>query len=230
MNVLFWDIDGTLMKTAKAGLYAFQQASYDLFGVTADFGPIETAGMTDCYISAQIIRQVTKEEPEVHKVKEMVERYEELLCSHLTARAGEVMPNVEAILAHFHAKDDFVSLLLTGNTTAGARAKLRRYNLDQYFDFDASGFGDNCQNRTALAHQALANARKHYAVDSSQIFVIGDTPNDIACGKAIDAYTVAIATGIYPLDELINHSPWWAVPQLPAPHEFEAKLKSTCAG
>ena len=39
------------------------------------------------------------------------------------------------------------------------------------------------------------------------IFVIGDTPRDIECGKIIGAKTVAIATGDYSRDQLASHHP-----------------------
>jgi phosphoglycolate phosphatase-like HAD superfamily hydrolase len=34
------------------------------------------------------------------------------------------------------------------------------------------------------------------------VFVIGDTPHDIACGKVIGAQTIGVATGGYTVDEL----------------------------
>jgi phosphoglycolate phosphatase-like HAD superfamily hydrolase len=37
--------------------------------------------------------------------------------------------------------------------------------------------------------------------------VIGDTPRDIECGRAIGAKTVAIATGHYSFEELAEHAP-----------------------
>jgi phosphoglycolate phosphatase-like HAD superfamily hydrolase len=40
-----------------------------------------------------------------------------------------------------------------------------------------------------------------------RILVIGDTPRDIECGRAIGAKTVAIATGHYSQDELVAHRP-----------------------
>ena len=42
---------------------------------------------------------------------------------------------------------------------------------------------------------------------AERIFVIGDTPRDIECGKAVGARTVAIATGNYSRAELAAHNP-----------------------
>jgi phosphoglycolate phosphatase-like HAD superfamily hydrolase len=182
--------------------------------------------MTDCHISAQIIQQAIGQPPSAEQVRALVQRYEELVYAHLLEREGEVLTGVEPILAYFHGHDDYVSLLLTGNTTIGAQAKLTRYKLAKYFDFKASGFGDTCYNRLELAKNALANATKHYPLAKSKVFVIGDTPNDIICGKSIHAYTIAVATGTYRVDQLLSHEPWWAVPHLPSPTAFAEKIKN----
>jgi phosphoglycolate phosphatase-like HAD superfamily hydrolase len=44
--------------------------------------------------------------------------------------------------------------------------------------------------------------------------VVGDTPFDIRCGKAIGAKVLAVATGGAKLEELKKHKPDWAVPDL----------------
>ncbi len=225
LKVLFWDIDGTLLRTAKAGLFAFRQATEELYAASPDFDTVKTAGMTDCHIAAQIIALASGREPRPEETAALVARYIELLPPHLEARRGFVIPPVADILEYLAGKPGYVSLLLTGNTSAGARAKLTSYAIAHYFDFAASAFGDDCLSRSDIAARALASARQRYpAVPPEDIFVIGDTPNDISCGKAIGARTVAVATGTYSAAELAAHSPWWAVEQLPAPAEFAAKL------
>lgn len=62
------------------------------------------------------------------------------------------------------------------------------------------------------------------AVRPQDIVVIGDTPNDISCGRSIGARTIAVATGTFSVDELKPHAPWWAVDRLPASDEFVARL------
>jgi phosphoglycolate phosphatase len=55
--------------------------------------------------------------------------------------------------------------------------------------------------------------------------VIGDTPHDVRCGKAIGARTVAVASGPrYSLDELESSGPWLALERLPEPTELRASL------
>ncbi|MDD4602159.1 hypothetical protein SDC9_43518 [bioreactor metagenome] len=225
MKILFWDIDGTLMKTDRAGLFAFQQAVKEVLNADADFTSIKTAGMTDCYIAGEIIKMHKGREAKSHEITALIKHYEELLPAHLAARKGKLMPYVRELLEHFHKRDDFISLLLTGNTSSGATAKLTRYEIVQYFDFTISAFGDNCPDRLELAADALSKATTRYPrITPKDMFVIGDTPNDIRCGKAINANTIAVATGSYSLEDLALHTPWWTVKTLPEPAEFEAKL------
>jgi len=225
MNILFWDIDGTLVRTDKAGLYAFIQATVDLFGSKPNFDRITTAGMTDCHIGSEIISGITGIKPQEKELAALLRHYEELLPAHLAARQGYSIEPVREILTDLDTNPEFVSLLLTGNTVAGATAKLTRYNLIQFFDFATSAFGDSCHDRSGVAAEALSLLQKKFPADpGNKIFVIGDTPNDIRCGKEIGAKTIAVATGPFSAEELQAHSPWWVVERLPAPPEFIARL------
>ena len=227
LKILFWDIDGTILRTGKAGLYAFQKATAEFYGVCPSFDQITTAGMTDCHIAAQIIAAVAGRQPDDKETAALVERYIDLLPAHLATRQGFIIPPVQEILEFIGGDSGFVQLLLTGNTAAGARAKLECYGIDHFFDFAASAFGDGCLSRADIAARARTNANSRYPhVAPADIFVIGDTPNDISCGKTIGARTIAVATGAYSLSELVACQPWWAVERLPEPAEFAAKLQA----
>ena len=76
-----------------------------------------------------------------------------------------------------------------------------------------------------IARTALAQARQILGtVSPEQVYVIGDTPHDVACGKAIGARAVAVATGGYTLEQLRATKPWWLLPSLPDPDQFLARL------
>ena len=196
-----------------------------MYANTPDYGRITTAGMTDCYIAAQIIALAAGRPAEENETAALVRRYIDLLPGYLASRQGFVIPPVHDILSYLDKMPGYISLLLTGNTSSGAHAKLAHYKIDHFFDFTASAFGDDCHTRAEIAARAWANVRERYpSVRPEDIFVIGDTPNDISCGKAIGANTVAVATGTFSVGELAAHSPWWAVERLPAPAEFTAKL------
>jgi phosphoglycolate phosphatase-like HAD superfamily hydrolase len=219
MTVLFWDIDGTLLTTARAGVFAWEDAVKELTGRTEfQLAQLRIAGMTDYQIARMTFESlgIEVDEPFLHR---FVNRYGELLPSSLPRRKGHVMPNVREILEHLEQHHSHVrSYLLTGNTRAGAHAKLTHYDLIQFFPGGA--FAEDTGDRSSIAQRALEIARSAGPVADGGIFVIGDTPHDIECANAIGARTIAVATGGYSLEELEGHRPWRLFAELPPPSEF----------
>src|SRR5262249_47697192 len=123
------------------------------------------------------------------------EAYLKALPKSLAARSGKVLPGIVSLLEVLSARDDILIGLLTGNTREGARIKLAHYGLDHYFGF--GGFGDNHVERDDVAREALVKAQScvKAPVDLRRVWVIGDTPGDVSCGRAISARTIAVATG-----------------------------------
>jgi phosphoglycolate phosphatase-like HAD superfamily hydrolase len=222
MTVLFWDIDGTLLTTGRAGMFAWSDSVKELTGREFDLKTeIRTAGLTDYQIAVKTF-EVMGVSIEDGLLERLVRRYEELLPSSLPRKNGSVLPNVREILEHFTDRPDVRSYLLTGNTRGGARAKLTYYGL---IDFFADGaFAEDAGDRSSIARRALELARRAAPVADDCLFVIGDTPHDIECAKAIGARTVAVATGGYTLDELRAHEPWRAFAELPPAAEFAALI------
>ena len=218
MTVLFWDIDGTLITTRRAGMYAWNDSVKELTGREFDLKvEIRTAGLTDYQIAVKTF-ELLGLAPDEALVERLVRRYEELLPSSLPLKAGTVLPNVREILEHLRDRADVRSYLLTGNTRGGARAKLTYFGLMEFFPDGA--FAEDAGARSAIAARALALARRAAPVADDRVFVIGDTPHDVECARAIDARTIAVATGGYTLDELRAHDPWRAFEELPPPGEF----------
>ncbi|MBP2640939.1 MAG: PhnX-like: phosphonatase-like hydrolase [Firmicutes bacterium] len=226
LNILFWDIDGTLVRTSKAGLYAFDEAAIQLWNRSIDFSGIRSAGMTDHSIAAQIVQAASGREPREEEIIALTDRYEELLLSHLAQRTCRVLPSILEILNHLQHQENYKTLLLTGNSRKGAEIKLRHLGLASYFDFAYSAFCDHRSSRTEIARSALTAIDELFPGEKSpNLFVIGDTPHDIQCGQAIGAYTIAVATGTFSVSQLREHSPWWSVEELPQPDEFQSKLE-----
>ena len=217
MTVLFWDIDGTLLTTAKAGVFAWEDAVRELTGREFELIQMRIAGLTD-YQIAQRTFETLGIETDAAFLHRFVDRYGELLPSSLPRRQGRVLPNVREILEHLSGRQDIRSYLLTGNTRAGARAKLTHYDLIQYLPDGA--FAEDTGDRASIARRALDLARGAGAIAEDGVFVIGDTPHDIDCATAISARTIAVATGGYSSEELKAHKPWRVFNELPPADEF----------
>lgn len=220
--LLFWDIDGTLLTTARAGIFAWEEAVGDVVGRPVSLQDMHTAGLTDVEIARRILIGIG-EELRGEVVNRLLRRYELLLPARLPLRVGHALPGVRETLEYLASQPGTRSLLLTGNTAAAARAKLSHYGLAAFFD--AGAFAEDGDDRPGIARRALEIARAQFgSIPPGGVFVIGDTPEDIVCGRSIGAKTVAVATGLYSRQELEQHHPWWAVDRLPPPHEFVARI------
>ena len=218
MTVLFWDIDGTLLTTGKAGVPAWEEAVREVVGHDFQLSKFRIAGLTDYQIAVRTFEMLGVDVDE-DTIRRMVKRYEELLPEALPLKQGRVLPNVREILELLERRTDVRSYLLTGNTRGGARAKLTHYDLVQVLPGRRVRRG----RQRAVRHRR-ASARSGAArgpVNDRAVFVVGDTPHDIHCANAIGARTVAVATGGYSLDELESHHPWRAFAELPPADEFE---------
>lgn len=176
------------------------------FGIRDDLQGIEVAGRTDPGIVHQILRK-QKIELSDENIAAFLDGYVELLALELPLRKGRVLPGVEELLRRLQARPQNVLALLTGNLRRGAELKLAHYGLWDFFEFGA--FADDHHDRNELGAFARTRAREKYAIDfgTADIDVIGDTPHDIACGKAIGARTIAVTTGSFSRAELAAHEP-----------------------
>ena len=217
MTVLFWDIDGTLLTTGKAGVPAWEAAVREVTGRDFQLSSIRIPGLTDFQIAVRTF-ELLGVEADDDTLRRMVRLYEEGLPAALPLKQGHVMPNVREILDQLQRRDDVRSYLLTGNTRGGARAKLTHYDLFKYFPDGA--FAEDNGDRSTIAVRALELARRSGPVAADRVFVIGDTPHDIDCANAIGAKTIAVATGGYTIDELATRAPWKIFKELPPPDRF----------
>jgi phosphoglycolate phosphatase len=217
MKILFWDIDGTLLTTGKAGVPAWEAALRETTGKEFQLSSIRIPGLTDFQIAARTF-ELLDVPSNGGLLERMVARYEDLLPTALPLKHGHVMPNVREILETLRGHNDVRSYLLTGNTRRGARAKLTHYDLMKYFPDGA--FAEDRGSRGSIAQRAVELARRHGPADARQLFVIGDTPHDIEAAAAIDARIIVVATGGYSVEELSAHRPWRVFEELPPPAEF----------
>jgi phosphoglycolate phosphatase-like HAD superfamily hydrolase len=206
MHVCLFDIDGTLIHTRGAGMAALREGLREAFGVIEPTDQVAVHGRTDRGITRDLFRHHAINDRPEHWEK-FREAYLRVLPGTLAQRPGTVLPGIVALLETLSGRGDVALGLLTGNTKEGARIKLAHYGLDRYFEF--GGFGDNHFERDDVAREALAavTGRFNGSVDLARVWVIGDTPIDVGCGRAIGARTIAVATGNHTWDELAAARP-----------------------
>jgi phosphoglycolate phosphatase-like HAD superfamily hydrolase len=206
MHICLFDIDGTLLNTGGAGQAAMEAALRSEFGITWPAAGIPMAGRTDRAIMVDLLKHFgLSADAETWNAARA--GYLHHLPRTLDDRAGSVLPGIVELLEALSARDDVSLGLLTGNFRDGARLKLEYYALHHHFEF--GGYGDEHLHRDDVARQALDTANSHHngPVELNRVWVIGDTPADIACARAIGANAVAVGTGLYPLEDLEAEKP-----------------------
>jgi phosphoglycolate phosphatase-like HAD superfamily hydrolase len=213
MPTLLFDIDGTLVRTGGAGKAAMEAALRSAFGVRDINDTVPYSGRTDVDIAGSLLLAHDMPPTPEHRTR-LTEAYLDHLPRSLADRGGEVCPGIEPILTATHSHPDVLLGLLTGNIRRGARTKLAHFDLWDYFP--VGGFGDKHSDRDDVAREALAEVHRHTgrAVDPSDVWVIGDTPLDVRCARAVGAKVIAVATGWHPLAELEACRPDVALPDL----------------
>jgi phosphoglycolate phosphatase len=210
-HLVLFDIDGTILHSGGAGRDAMEYALATVFGTAGD-SSMRYDGKTDKQIVRESMRAAGISDTEIDAHMEQVVS---LYVATLPSRLGDperhvgLYPGVAELIAAVHARDDSVLGLLTGNVESGARLKLAAVGLD-FEQFRVNAFGSDNEVRgelPAIAHRRMQDAFG-VTLGGRDVVVIGDTPADISCGRALGARAIAVATGSYSVDELKAHHPY----------------------
>ncbi len=206
-RLALFDIDGTLVRTGGAGVRAFAKTFASEFRIPEATRELNFSGRTD----PSLVRECFQK----HGIPTTRENFDHFfgvyphwLAQYLNELPGGPCPGVfEVIEKLLHLPHPPTLGLLTGNIRLGAELKLRHYALWEFFELGA--FSDEHEDRhqlAAIAHERGTRFRKA-KIHPTEVLVIGDTPLDIACGKAIGAKTLAVATGSFSTNELATFKP-----------------------
>lgn len=214
IELVLFDIDGTLVRTGGAGIEAFRKVFVTEFGATDGFEKLKFAGRTDISLVREFF--------EYHKIpmtQENTERFFEhyvfLLDYILSNGAPKPCEGVLDFIAALRALPKPPVLgLLTGNIRLGGEIKLRHTGLWGTFTMGAFAEDGEDRNHIAAAGRDRGSQILGKKLHGEEILVIGDTPHDIRCGRYIDAKVLAVGTGGATMDELKAHHPDWAVENL----------------
>lgn len=204
MKVVLFDIDGTLLWTDGAGRRAVFQALTEHFGESGP-GHHEFDGKTDRQIVRELMRHAGVDDEAIDaRLADVISRYVDLLRTELAgAMAGHVFPGVRELLDTLESREDVLLGLLTGNVHDGAVAKLTAVGIEPA-RFRVGAFGSDHEHRPELPEIARLRAERMLGrpVAGRDVVVIGDTPADMGCGRAIGARAIGVATGRYTVDDL----------------------------
>ena len=205
MKLMLFDVDLTLVNTGGAGLRALDRAFVEILDIENVTDGVLPHGKTDPAIIREICHK--SDLPDVTRIESLVGRLLECYVHCLEEEVANspkyrVLPGILEILAEMREGGDVLTGLATGNVEVGARIKLERGRLNEYFPF--GGFGSDSENRSDVVRQAgRAGAEwRRVRIEPDDTFVIGDTPRDVAAGREAGFRTVGVATGSYKIEEL----------------------------
>ena len=203
MKLLLFDIDLTLIDSARSGRRAMTLAFEKLFGIKDGMEKVNFAGRTDRAIFRDaLIHQGMEWQKE--KEENFKGAYLEQLKIEIAKPNSDkhIEPGILELLNELSKSDDVVLGLLTGNWHEGAQMKLEHFQLYHFFEFGA--FANDSENRNELPRSAAQrfSEKTGLPISPENVFIIGDTPLDIACAKSFAAKSVAVATGFFSYEEL----------------------------
>ncbi len=229
MKVLLFDIDGTLVNTARVGTRALDRTFNSLFGWQDAGQQVEMAGRTDLAICRDILKKngIVNSSEQTSLLSKIKATYLQCLDQEISKSTTHcLMPGILELLKILHKQEHLLVGLLTGNIEEGAQRKLSMFGIENYFSFGA--FGSDSEFRQDLVPLAKARAEKicgHALGMDSNIWVIGDTPRDIQCARANGVFAVAVATGfVHAYHDLEQEKPDLLIKDFSAPQTFLQRL------
>src|SRR6266576_7147240 len=221
LRVLLWDLDGTLVRGERYGVFKDYTAPMlkSVFGTSGSLGEMMVSGMTDLQIVEEALRAsgITRDH--------IMARKDELLRCYIEemkratgngAHLLHAMPGSREVLQRVADHPRYQSALLTGNIKPAAYLKVELTGLAEFFQLPGA-FGDESFDRRDLPAIAAHRINEHLGADlqPEQFIVIGDTPNDIACARHFGARVLAVATGrVHSAEDLAACKPDALLPDL----------------
>lgn len=199
--VVLFDVDETLVHTGGAGARGWNAAFEKVYGSSADIGQHTSAGETDPQVARETFQGVIGREPVGDELDPLYAQYLLALSDDIWKSAHyRMLPGADQLLQRL--VDAGVILgIVSGAMEGAARTKLMPANLNRFFLFGA--YGSDSPDRSELTRVAIQKAaRLHLGLAPRDVFVVGDTPLDVAAAHAADAVSVGVATGKYSKSEL----------------------------
>jgi phosphoglycolate phosphatase len=208
-RLILWDIDGTLIRAGAIGTAIFDRALE--LGIGAQpAAMVSMGGKTDPqivreYLELMEVADIDGRLPVIldHLEREMAEGAGTL------ADGGYALPGVPELLARLAGEADVRQSVLTGNIAPNAVVKLAAFGLDRWLDLEVGAYGSDHADRNQLVPIALERVHRLRGdvIEAGQVWVVGDTANDLACARAGGARCLLVGTGRVSVEELAALEP-----------------------
>ena len=199
---LFWDIDGTLLRTNGAAAFPFAKAVSEYAGAEVIIDRKKLSGFTDYEIALSLLSSIGIT-TSLGNITLILESYAEKLPTSLNHGVVEKIGQIEQVLESILEIPEIEIAVGTGNFLPGAKIKLNHVGLINYFNDDnLFCASENYWSRDLI----ISNAKNSLSSDQIGI-VIGDSPKDILSAKACGLKNIAVTTGSHSHAELSEFKP-----------------------
>ena len=231
VDLVLFDIDGTLLNSGGRGRAAMIASASALFGRPDLFDELSFAGAVDSGIVARAMYSAGIA-PTPRRMGRMRATYARRLRRDLYANPGALCPGVPQVVEATRRSAKVG--LLTGNWPEGARIKLAAHGIGDDFAGCVGAYGDDAVDRNLLVPFAVRRARRRWG-EIRRVVVIGDTPADVACARAgavsmgsagPEVVAVAVETGFSTPDQLRDAGPDLQLPDLASGLEALLQLQA----
>ena len=204
-DAYLFDIDGTLLRDPdRIHMNSFASSIERVTGFAATLDGVLVHGSTDTAILNEACRRAGIP---AEVLEPQVEAILEAMRQTVNDRRGEMnlrlMPGVKNTLAHLAGKGALLGVA-TGNLEMIGWIKIEEAGLREWFRF--GGFSDHFPDRSELVADAARKARE-LAGAEARVCVVGDTPRDIVAAHANSLPVIAVATGNFSFDVLLEGRP-----------------------
>jgi phosphoglycolate phosphatase len=213
---VLWDIDGTLVRSGGVAARAFLDAVAEVTGVRPTAERRDYGGRLDPEIAEMLLAAVGATTTRIADVLQALQRLVAERLGDLRAQTS-TYPGVDALLAKL-AEAGIRQTVVTGNLAVIARHKLEAGGLVPPIELDLGGYGDSGPDRAAVARVALDRlSAAGWQSDLGGVWIVGDTPRDLACARAIGVRCALVATGRSTVEELAGLGADIVLPDLSDP-------------
>ena len=213
-DAYLFDIDGTLLRSRDRIHYeSFFESVRRVMDRELVLDGVTLSGNTDPGILFDAFR-LAELDPEHWQpmLEDVLDHMRTLVAAQRDQMNLVKMPGVDEMLAYLQSKGAALGIG-TGNLESIGWLKLEVLGVRHWFTF--GGFADKFAVRSDMIADAARQARNLRGANAS-VCVIGDTPFDISAAKANGLPTIAVATGHYSFEDLVEHQPEVCVSTLSA--------------
>ena len=204
-DAYLFDIDGTLLVSDDAVHYfAFCHTLKMLSGRSMNLEGVTTHGNTDIGILRDALTLGgIHEEQWRQQLNQACAAMGSFVSAHKEELRVRLLPHVHDILNHLQQRGAILGVA-TGNLKTIGRLKLAAGGIINFFT--AGSYSDQDENRRDVFRRALLSVQEQIG-SKSKICIIGDTPEDIRAARCNGEDIIAVATGVYSIEELLAEHP-----------------------